>query len=230
MAERPTPAHIRFHHEPPSWTPDMSQMPIAKQWGYASVDHPEVETVTDKLSKTYTPRMLLEEVKHTNFLVGRTYCPFTDWLEAHVDDINMRQFESMLFHHPVWAIPVALIFINTAHQHNNQQDGAEIQKYYTKMLLNSPFGSWDLLRVPLQEFLKEPVPGGIDPTAYQMMVDYIAAPGHHKNPKNFFYQPDVHRNIPAGMDLSDLPTSDEDVASRILRGPPVKVQSGSQVQ
>jgi len=119
---------------------------------------------------------------------NRTACEVRNVLIEHQDEWSIEDMEAWLYSHEYLGIENAVEGIREAHQHMPDQIARELQRYYAGWLIKQNFMR---ARGHVERLLHEPVLGGIDREALDLIVPWVR--DHHPHSEAFFAQKLAHR-------------------------------------
>ena len=161
------------------------------------VSHPsEVEMIPGepwvKRLKYTTVAELLFDYERSNALLGRTFCPVSDHLRAHLND-PIEAVEDYVYSHPEWGPPAlcesmyrTLLFNNSETEHG-EFVARWVQHFCALRLLGHPFTG--TARHAVSEMLKHPDMRFVSPEAAYVVLAHLNA--GHPNPRKFLEKPEV---------------------------------------
>jgi hypothetical protein len=171
--------------------------------------------------KYTTVAELLGDYRAANANIGRTVCPVSDYLAAHLGD-DILDVETFIYGHPEWG-PWALcdsMWMTLAFNHarsgpNGPAIAAWAQHYCALNLYRRH--SFERARPAVQAMLHEPRMRFVSGPAAYVILAYInrgsdLGPGH-PNPRKLLEKPAVRAKFPSELDIASFPAPDFEKAA-----------------
>lgn len=158
--------------------------------------------------KYTTVAELISEYDQSNALLGRSYCPVSDYMKAHASD-PLEEVEGYIYGHPQWGPAVlgetmhrTLLFNNESTEHG-PFIARWVQHFCALRLASHDFAN---SRGAVSEMLKHPDMRFVSQGALYVIMHHFCS--GHPNPKRFLTRPEVVGKLPAWLDLTPIACPD----------------------
>lgn len=148
----------------------------------------------------------LAEALQTKDLIGNATgpCPICDFYAANLDG-DPRDVEEAVYRNPEYGALAVVLGIRTAEKYNNRRTHAHGREIAAAVqndgaIAAVEYQTWDKLRTPLEEMLRDPLFRFVSWEACFILVGLINE--HHPRPRAFLSQPAVRSKLPDGLDLT----------------------------
>ncbi len=162
-----------------------------------------------KRLKYTTVGELLSDYEQSNLWIGRTYCPVSDYLRAHLND-PIETVEAYVYAHPQWG-PFALcetmyrvLLFNNSSTHPHGETIAQHVQHF--IALEIAEHKWGDMRGQLSAMLKSDEMRFVSPEAAYVILAYLAS--NHPNPRKFLEKDEVRAKFPPDLDIAAFAAPD----------------------
>jgi hypothetical protein len=146
--------------------------------------------------KYTAPKEMLDEISFSNLLAGRTVCPISDYIAAHLGD-DVIAVEDHVWSHPEWGPGLLtetmvnnLRFNNDAALEHGDEIAGAVQHDCALKLTEHP---WANTRAFIERMLRHPDMHFKSHEAQQIILDLLHR--DHPNPTAFLNQPEVAKSL-----------------------------------